>query len=313
MNALIGLEKPLRFLDLALAAGRLGHFYILIGPRGCGKTALANYFMQRVYCQQGKDTPCDSCATCKKILSGNHPDVHVLRREEGKQDLSVSVMQELHQILQYRCVGGGYRFIHIQEGDCLNLSAMNAILKVLEEPPPNTVLLLEISRRQSVLPTILSRGQMIVVPALTQAQIEEYLQRHGFDTDRIHVAVQLCGGSLGEAVELAQNKDMDFIHPLSTRLSQCTPLESVDLAVEIKDWVQGVNQIESREKFLRILDFLSREWKMRFLEARPAGPEWETAQRVLESLEHTTDYLQANGQTDLAIDAMLCEILKSEL
>lgn len=315
MPNLIGLDHLFDYLERARAGGRLGHFFILLGPAGCGKSEFTREFMRRCNCKNKRGPSCGVCPGCRRVDGGNHPDIHVFEREEGKQDVSVAVTDRMHETLSLRSRETGLRFLHIADGDALNLSAMNAILKILEEPPDNTILLLELTRRQAVLPTIISRAQVLQFPSLDDETVVNELMRGSCEQGLAALAASLSDGSLGQARRMIDNGDAAFLQGLIPRLTDASVFEGLELAKELVGYADADTQIEVRETLRRLLGGLERWLKYGWLDelsaGDPASSELSPAslkyRRRLEAIRESVSYLRANGAPELAMECLMAE------
>jgi DNA polymerase III delta' subunit len=158
-----------RDLRTAWTAGRLPHALLLSGEAGIGKQALAEWLVCLRWCH-ADDAPCGSCPSCKKVLTGNHPDLEVVRRNPSadadpkglgsRLEITVAQIREgVLPALGLSAVEGGGRSVIISAAEDLNEQAQNALLKTLEEPPEGTLLVLVTSREEGLLDTIRSRCQ----------------------------------------------------------------------------------------------------------------------------------------------------------
>jgi DNA polymerase-3 subunit delta' len=139
-------------------AGRdkLSHAWLILGGEAAERRALADYAARALLCSGG-EKPCGVCPHCRKMLKGIHPDLSVLEREPDKREISVAQIRALRQEAWVLPNEGRRRVFLLPEADCLNLSAQNALLKVLEEPPAYAAFLLLGEGPGSFLPTVRSR------------------------------------------------------------------------------------------------------------------------------------------------------------
>lgn len=134
------------------------HAYLLHGPAGIGKRALAERLMQRLLCQQplGLDA-CGACKSCSLLKAGSHPDNYVLEPEEADKAIKVDQVRDLVSFVVQTAQMGGRKVVLIEPAESMNINAANALLKSLEEPSGNTVLLLVSHQPSRLLPTVKSR------------------------------------------------------------------------------------------------------------------------------------------------------------
>lgn len=164
-------------LERAQAAGRLSRALLLSGPEGVGKSALALWLARRLWCT-GEPAPCGVCAPCRKVLTGNHPDLEWVERgrvgEDGKregQEISVGAVRELGEALARSALEAPGRLAVVQGAEQLNEEAQNALLKLLEEPPGRSRLVLVAHQQEGLLDTVRSRCQELRVSPLADADM----------------------------------------------------------------------------------------------------------------------------------------------
>ena len=193
-----------RFLA-ARASGRLHHGWIFQGPSGIGKSIFAKRIAGLMLGASAPDAATDD-KTMQLVLSGGHPDLKWVTRglnDKGKlrQDITVEQIRELNQFFTLRPAMAGWRVGVIDALDEMNVSGMNALLKTLEEPPNNALLILISHARQPILPTIRSRCQVLRLYPLTQDETKSVLSQHDCN---IELASDLAPGRPGYGLELSQ-------------------------------------------------------------------------------------------------------------
>ena len=145
----------------ARQAGRLPHGILLHGLPGVGQSALALWTAQLALCEDLAHAPCGTCGGCQLFLAGNHPDLHLIELEEDASLIKVDQIRELSGKLAMRSYRGHAKVGVIDPAELMNISSNNALLKTLEEPPEDTLLLLATSRTERLAPTVMSRCQKI--------------------------------------------------------------------------------------------------------------------------------------------------------
>lgn len=195
----IGQDRSIAVLRSSIAMGRVAHAYLFSGIEGCGKRKTALAFVQAVFC--GKDEACGVCSSCRKVANGQHPDLHIL--EPDGAFIKIDQVRELQKELSYRAFEAPKKACIIDGAEKLNQSSGNALLKTLEEPPGDALMILIAPERSAVLQTILSRCQALHFHPLPAELIEQRLIRDHFSADAARVAATLCGGSLKRGVEIA--------------------------------------------------------------------------------------------------------------
>ncbi len=202
-EGLLGNERLKDNLRSSIRRGRASHFYLISGPEGSGKRTLASYLSAALLCK-GEDAPCGSCPACRKVLTNNHPDVITVTDPEHK-NVAVKIVREVRDDVFIRPNEGDKKiYIFPQE---LGIEGMNALLKVLEEPPSYGVFLLLTDNPEKVLPTIRSRSTELSLNALPEPLLRRKLHEKfpNADDAQLAGAIARSGGYLGQAQKLLES------------------------------------------------------------------------------------------------------------
>ena len=191
---ILGQEHALALLQTALGSTRLGHAYLLYGPSGVGKRLTALQFAKALACRTAAAEACDTCTSCHKITTGNHPDV-VCVRPDGTS-IRIEHIRAIQRQLSYKPYESQYTTIIIDGCESLTPPAANALLKTLEEPPASALLLLLTSKKDALPLTIISRCQQVPFRPLTPAHIRTILVQQGMDQATATIAATLAEGRL---------------------------------------------------------------------------------------------------------------------
>ena len=179
---ILGQDWVVSHLKTAMLAGRLSHAYLFLGPGGVGKATTARALAAALNCAQpGADgDACGTCPSCRRMQAGTHPDFLVITPEEEKTQIKIEVIRELRRLTEYPPLGGGWRVVLIKPAEALsaqNDAAANALLKTLEEPPPQHLLVLTARGEADLLPTIVSRCHKLAFAPLPSALIIQELEK----------------------------------------------------------------------------------------------------------------------------------------
>jgi DNA polymerase-3 subunit delta' len=194
-----GQEHAIAFL--VQAAVRPHHAYVLAGPEGSGKSLAARAFAAALLCPDGG---CGECRSCRLALEDHHPNEFIVE-PEGR-DIHVDTVREEVWHPAYRTAPEpGRKVFLIREADRLSPAAADTLLKVLEEPPADAVLLLLSARAHELPETVLSRCHVVTFTALAESFVVDALTAEGVEPTRARLAARLTGGNLGRARRLAND------------------------------------------------------------------------------------------------------------
>lgn len=197
-----------QILQQARQQGRLPHALLLTGPQGVGKDQFALYLTQSLLCERSgaNGEPCGQCRACLLYQAGNHPDVTVISPLEGKKNIGVDQVREIGQYLSLKSQYGGHKIVVLTPAETMNVNSANSLLKTLEEPTPNTVLVLVTHRPAQLPATIRSRCQEIRFGAVAVDEGRAWLDSQGIANSELLLA--LADGAPLKAMRLADDNLM---------------------------------------------------------------------------------------------------------
>ena len=203
-----GQEHVRNALRNAIKRDRLGQSYLLVGPKGTGKTTTARIIAKAANCQAVEDgEPCDQCRQCAAINAGTNLDVAEI---DAASNRGIDEIRDLRESVRYLPSQGRRKVYIIDEVHMLTAAASNAFLKTLEEPPDHVMFVLCTTQPDSILPTITSRCQRMDFRRLPVAAVMQRLryvadqEEIAIDEDAIEVIARNCGGSLRDAQNIME-------------------------------------------------------------------------------------------------------------
>ncbi len=183
-------------LKLAISQNRLANSYLFLGPRGVGKFNFALRFAKALNCEQGNFPPCENCPSCLQISKLSHPDLHILEVKEEERQIKIDEVRQFQERISYRAFQARWKIAILKDADKLTVQAMNALLKTLEEPPKNTILILTSSNRSRLLPTVVSRCQTIRFSPVPEQEIISWLEKEmNIPKDKARIISSYAEGS----------------------------------------------------------------------------------------------------------------------
>ncbi|QEX17249.1 DNA polymerase III subunit delta' [Hypericibacter terrae] len=289
---LIGHEEAEASLAAAVASGRLAHGWLITGPRGIGKATLAFRFARYLLANRGAEAEAPglfgaaetaapaglrtdpNLPVFRRIASGGHADLITVERswDEKKKkrrgEIVIGDVRDIGQFLHLTPAEGGWRVVVVDCAEDMNRNAANAVLKVLEEPPRRSVLLLVSHAPGRLLPTIRSRCRRLALKPLADAQVRALLARYrpGLEPADQALLVWLAQGSIGRALALAEEEGLELYHELGEQLGR---LPDLDIPA-VHDFADRLARDREGDRFRTAADLLE-GWMARLLRTASLG------------------------------------------
>lgn len=246
MTTLIGHETTEQELLDLFNTGRMPHGLILNGPKGIGKATLAYKFTRflfkhgatdpnqdSLFGDGGGDTPTSIDISPEdpiftRVASGGHPDLLTLERlydatkNKTAETLAVAELRRVEPFLRKTASDGGWRIVLIDDADTMNRNAQNALLKILEEPPKNTLIVLITHRLGALIPTIRSRARLMTIGNLSADTMTELLSRQGhtLNPSQLEIITSMADGSFGKTLEILEEGGLDSFAQITAILNE---------------------------------------------------------------------------------------------
>ncbi|MFV1974405.1 MAG: DNA polymerase III subunit delta' [Candidatus Scalindua sp.] len=236
----------------AMKADHLSHAYIFTGQDGIGKTLFAKEFTKALFCKNDENDSCNSCMNCVRIEKNSHPDVFWTEIEEKAKFIKIENIRNLQRSVRLSPLESDYKIFIIKEADRMNEEASNCLLKTLEEPSPNTIIILITNSIATIKETIRSRCQIIRFHPIPTHIIENQLAgKSDADANKIGWASRFCNGSLGNALDLLDDNYYDINNDIVTRMTE-PDMDNLVFAEEIIDsYLSSEDSLEEKRQTLK--------------------------------------------------------------
>ena len=194
-------------------ADRLPHALLFLGPPGVGKALIAQRLAARLACS-GHPAPCGTCAGCAQVAAGSHPDLKLVAapsaagRREGrgtKKEIGIDQARDLKRFVALQAISAPRKVAIVDDADRLSIAAQNALLKTLEEPPGQALVVLITASPGALLTTVRSRCHRIMFRPLGEAEVRAALADAGLAADEAALFAARAEGSPGRALALRAN------------------------------------------------------------------------------------------------------------
>lgn len=329
-SAILGQPLAVRLLRQAVSTNKVAHAYLFVGPQGVGKKLTAMELAKTRNCLSPRPdgSACDTCLSCRKMAAEPpaHPDLSIVT-PDGRF-IKTDQMRELQNEMYARPTEGRARVAIIDGAERLNPEAGNRVLKLLEEPPPYALFVLLTHNLAGVLPTIVSRCQVVNFPPLATDEVAAFLrEQRQLDAGQARLYAALSGGSIGRAVELSDSPEIsqrrDEAYDLLRRLGELDDVELLAQAEALEKQKESLDAwLEMLTIWLRDGLVLSQEAPERLAvnadklpEARRLAIRYGASglMAMLEAVSETRGRLMRNANTRLALDVMMLQLRQAAM
>lgn len=314
LNQIVGHEMVRQVLQRAIAEGRVANAYLFHGPSGVGKTTTAFAFAKALHCVEGTGT--DGCASCQRYDARvAHPDLIVLDGTEGA--LKIDQIRRMQEQLNYKAQSGGYKVCIMIGADQITVQAANSALKVLEEPPGQSVIILTGESPSQFLPTILSRCQVLAFQPVAVEVLARHLISLGSSESQAQILARLFEGRVGTAVNALSSDVLDM---RNTMLGYLRDVQGhgwaglySDSTLWEKERVQGRLALKIMLSWYRDLLLIKTGTRENLVNFDWEGPLEEAAKRyelddllqITQAIEGALNYRQGTGYYRIYLDRIL--------
>ncbi|MGZ9163669.1 MAG: DNA polymerase III subunit delta' [Anaerolineales bacterium] len=322
---LAGHEWAVDMLKKHVVNGTTRHAYLFAGAPGLGRRTLALRFAQALNCLTPLEAgiPCGTCRDCKQIEAMQHADLTVIQAETEGGTLKVDQIRETRRTLTFKPYQSKYRvaiFLRFQEA---NDNAANALLKTLEEAPSYAVLILTADNPEQLLPTIVSRCEVLRLRPLRVEDVSRELELRGLETGQAKLIAHISGGRFGYARQLIESESL-----LEKREQRLNDLQSLIAASRVEKFAYADKLARDKDSMRQAILIWLSYWRDVMLRAAQAETplvnmdrnveiedlagrlDLSAARRVVNGLEDVLEKMERNVNSRLLAEVMLLDLPK---
>ncbi|HSL44890.1 MAG TPA: DNA polymerase III subunit delta' [Anaerolineales bacterium] len=320
---LVGHEWAVDMLKKHIIHGTTRHAYLFAGPPGLGRRTLALHFAQALNCQKPIEAgiPCGECRDCKQIAAMQHADLSVVQAETEGGTLKVDQIREARRTLVLKPYQADYRvalFLRFHEA---NDNAANALLKTLEEAPSYAVLILTADNPEQLLPTIVSRCEVLRLRPLKIDEVQKALEARGVEVGQARLVAHISGGRFGYALQMIEDDAL-----LSRRAERLNDLQNLISASRVEKFAYADKLSRDKESMRQaVLIWLSYWRDVMLRSARAEMPlvnvdrnmeiedlagrlDLSAARTIVSCLEDTLEKMEKNVNARLLAEVLLLDL-----
>ncbi len=334
---LIGHEWAVDMLKKHIIHGTTRHAYLFAGPPGLGRRTLALRFAQALNCQTpiGAGIPCGECRDCKQIQAMQHADLSIIEPlikdpDNPKElipgpngEIRIQQIRELQKTINLKPYNSHYRTIIFLRFHQANVEASNALLKTLEEAPSYAVLILTVDNPEQLLPTIVSRCEVLRLRTLKIEEVQQALENKGFETNQSRLIAHISGGRFGYALRLLESEAL-----LGMREERLNDLQTLIAASRVEKFSYADKLSRDKDSMRQVILIWLSYWRDVMLRtAQTKTPlvnvdrnleiedmagrmDLSSARRVVTDLESTLEKMERNVNSRLLAEVLLLDLPK---
>jgi DNA polymerase-3 subunit delta' len=322
---LVGHEWAVDMLKKHVIHGTTRHAYLFAGAPGLGRRTLALRFAQALNCPTPVEAgiPCGQCRDCKQIEAMQHADLNIVRAESEGGTLKVDQIREARRSLTLKPYQSNYRvalFLRFQEA---NDNAANALLKTLEEAPSYAVLILTADNPEQLLPTIVSRCEVLRLRPLKIESVQSALENRGIETGQARLIAHISGGRFGYALRLIENDSL-----LERREERLNDLQSLISASRVEKFAYADKLARDKESMRQAVLIWLSYWRDVMLRSAQAETplvnvdrnveiedlaerlDLSIARRAVSNFEDVLEKMERNVNSRLLAEVLLLDLPK---
>lgn len=333
---LTGHRWAVDMLQKHIVRGTTRHAYLFAGPPGLGRRTLALRFAQALNCPTPLEAgvPCGTCRDCKQIESMKHADLSIVEptiKDPATKELipspngeiRIEQIRDLHKTINLKPFQSKYRIALFLRFHQANDNAANALLKTLEEAPPSAILILTADNPEQLLPTIVSRCEVLRLRPLSVEEVQRELENRGVENSRAKLIAHISGGRMGYAIRLIENDTL-----LETREERLNDLLALLPASRVQKFSYADKLSKDKDAMRQTITFWLSYWRDVMLRVSQASTplvnvdrnveiedlagqmDLSSARRMLQRLEQGLEQLDRNVNPRLLAETLLLDLPK---
>ncbi|MFH0739261.1 MAG: DNA polymerase III subunit delta' [Candidatus Omnitrophota bacterium] len=302
-----GQARAIEILENSLQHSAIAGAYLFVGEEGIGKYLTAVNFAKAINCLSEDYRSCDSCLSCLKIEKKQHPDVHFIEPQESEA-IKIEYMRDLKKEIFFKPYEARKKVFVINNAHNLTAEAANALLKVLEEPPKDSLIILITAKQNLLFKTIVSRCQIIKFSPLARHELEETLNKdYRLDSSRAHFLAYFSEGRLGCALKM---KERDILKDKNTIIDEFEKMtldkkEDIRVCLNIlASWFRDIYLVKAGLTPAQIIN-LDRKDELLKLVSRYSWPDLDA---IFDTISDSLSYLEHNINTKLLLSNLRVQI-----
>jgi len=328
-NVIVGQERAIKILTKSLKENKISSSYIFVGSEGTGKKLTAIEFTKAVNCLNlNKDLEaCEDCQSCSEISKQRSPDLKII--EPIKNSIKIEQIREMRKEIGLKPFKNRKKIYIIDKAERMTIEASNCLLKTIEEPPYYAIIILICSKIDPILPTIVSRCQIINFGLISSYKIKEFLlnKNKNIEKEKSEIISKLAQGSIGSALKLLSAEEyfirreevLDYLSTISpgkygddifTKVEKMvSEIDRVEEILEmIKLWYRDILIIKNTgdQKYIANCD------KLEILEEKSKIYSQEILIDILDYLEKVEEYLIKNVNKRLIFERLYIKMVGVE-
>lgn len=326
---IIGQERAIKILTKSLKDNKISSSYIFAGNEGTGKKLTAIEFAKAVNCEKLNNycQVCEDCPSCQEISRLCSPDLKII--EPVKSSIKIEQIREMRKEIILKPFKNKKKIYIIDQAEKMTIEASNCLLKTIEEPPGYAIIILICSKIDTLLPTIISRCQVINFGLISSSKIESVLLKKNIDlkVEKAEIISKLAQGSIGSAFNLLTDQEyfkrreeiLDYLSTLSPGKY------SDDIFVKVEEMVSEIDSIEEILELIKLWyrdilitkktgdkKYISNSDKLEILKQKSQIYSQEILLDILDYLEKVEEYLIKNINKRLILERLILKMVGVE-